>query len=135
MTTTTTMQPWLFRQLVEQGVVDETGVSDKPRPRRCRSCGASTLVAWQDGKLDPVAVDPIDLTPLGELQATCAGRRTFAHWGGASGQLDLREARQITRWPAGDRRQAVRPEHRCHAPTLDHTPAPTRAVAHDQPPF
>ena len=131
---TTTIQPWLFRQLVEQGVVDERGVSDKPRPRRCPSCRAATLVAWQDGKLDPVAVDPLDLTPLGELQAVCAGRRTFAHWGGANGQLDLREARHITRWPAGNRSQAVRPEHRCAAPTPDHIPAPTRAD-HDQPPF
>ena len=133
-TTTAPLAPWLFRQLVEQAVIDEDGVNDKPKPRRCRSCGAATLVAWQDGKLDAVVVDPIDLTPLGELQAVCAGRRTFAHWGGPSGQLDLREARQIARWPAGNRAQAVRPEHRCGAPIPDHIPTSARAD-HDQPPF
>ena len=133
--TTRTIQPWLFRQLVGQAVIDEAGINDKPKRRRCRSCGVATLVAWQDGKLDAVAVDEVVLTPLGELQAVTAGRRTFAHWGGVSGQLDLRGARQISRWPAGDRRQAVRPEHRCGAPPLDHTPTRASTTIYDQPPF
>lgn len=109
-------------------------VDDKPREIECPSCHAATLIAWRDGKLEPVTVDPIDLTPLGELQAITAGRRTFAHWGGANGGLDLREARQIGRWPAGDYRQAVRPEHRCGSPPPEHAPSRT-ATDHTHPPF
>jgi len=128
------LQPRLFDALVASGAIDETGLNDRPKARTCRGCGADTLAAWQDGHLDAVAVDPVDLTPLGELQAITDGRRTFTHWGGAGGGLDLRDARRISRWPAGDTRQAVRPEHRCGSPPPDHHP-PRTTTHHTDPPF
>lgn len=131
----TAVQPWLFRHLVATGVIDETGVNDRPKARRCRGCGADTLVAWRDGILDPVAVDPVELTPLGELQALAAGRETFQHWGGAHGGLDTRRAKTITRQPAGNPSWPVRPEHRCTSPPPDHLPERVRAAPSDTPPF
>lgn len=131
-----TMQPWLFQQLVDQAVIDETGINDRPKARHCPTCRATTLAAWRDGNLDPVHVDPIALTPLGELQALVAGVETFQHWGGATGGLDTRRAKTIARHPAGtDRLSPVRPLHRCGAPTFDHYAEPVRVTVDDAPPF
>lgn len=118
----TKMQPWLFDQLVTSGVVDARGVNDRPRARRCPTCAAPTIAAWQDGILDTVHVDPVALTPLGELQALSAGRRTFTHWGGDLGGLATRRATTIGRVPPGVTTCPVRPEHRCGSPPLDVVP-------------
>lgn len=131
---TKNLQPRLFDQLIAKGVIDEHGINDRPKARTCRSCGADTIVAWRDGILDPVAVDPIALTPLGELQALTAGRATFQHWGGATGGLDTRRPRIIALHPAGTHPAPVRPEHRCGSPPPDHVP-PRRSATHDAPPF
>jgi hypothetical protein len=131
-----TLQPRLFEHLVATGVIDAKGINDRPRPRTCRGCGADTLVAWRDGILDPVAVDLLALTPLGELQALASGRETFQHWGGATGGLDTRRPRIIALHPAGSHPGApVRPEHRCGSPPLDHIPAPAVTGPTDTPPF
>ena len=130
------LQPRLFEHLVATGVIDERGINDRPKARRCRDCGADTFVAWRDGILDPVAVDPVALTPLGELQALTAGRGTFQHWGGATGGLDTRRPRIIALHPAGSSPGApVRPEHRCGSPPPDHQPERVRADPSDTPPF
>ena len=111
-------------------------ISDKPQPAPCPSCGEDTLVAWRDGILEPVYVDPIRLTVLGELQALLTGRETFAHWGGPNGALDTRIATSIARWPAGKGRghPIIRPQHRCGAAPPDHLPE-LHAAAHTDPPF
>lgn len=109
-------------------------VSDRPQRAPCPYCSADTLVAWQDGLFEAVHVDPLELTPLGELQAHLANRRTFNHWGGQGGGLTTRDARHITRWPAGQRTH-IRPEHRCGAAPPDHVPPPLPPDAHAQPPF
>lgn len=131
----TKMQPWLFETLVASGVIDEAGLNDRPKPRRCRGCGAQTLTAWRDGNLETVAVDDVELTPLGELQALTAGLATFEHWGGANGGLDTRRPSCIADHPAGDRRLPVRPEHRCGSPPPDHAPKPVPTDDHTDPPF
>lgn len=128
------LQHRLFEHLVASGVIDDKGINDRPKPRRCQSCGADTLVAWRDGILDPVAVDAIDLTPLGELQVLSVGRGTFQHWGGATGGLDTRRPRIIGLHPAGSHSAPVRPEHRCGSPPPDHAPA-RQSIDYDTPPF
>lgn len=112
-------------------------ISDKPQPAPCPSCGADTIVAWRDGRLDPVYVDPVRLTALGELQALLTGRGTFAHWGGRNGALDTRVATSIARWPAGALlgHPVIRPEHRCGAEPVDHLLEVHHAAAHTDPPF
>lgn len=130
------MQRRVFDQLVTSGVIDARGISDRPMARRCPSCSAPTIAAWQDGILDAVHVDPVALTPLGELQALASGRATFAHWGGDSGGLDTRRASSISRSPAGAPLCPVRPEHRCGSPPLDAIPQPRsfRDLPADAPP-
>lgn len=133
----TTMQPWLFQQLVDTAVIDQRGINDRPKARHCPTCHAPTIAAWRDGILDTIHVDPIALTPLGELQAQVAGVETFQHWGRDLGGLDTRRARIITLHPAGsDPLAPVRPEHRCGARPFDYHPAPgaSRTVG-DAPPF
>lgn len=129
------LQPWLFDTLVASGVIDESGLNDRPQPRRCRGCGAPTLAAWRDGILEPVAVDPVELTPLGELQALTAGLATFEHWGGPNGGLDTRKPTSIAARPAGCQRAPVRPEHRCGSPPLDRISEPPSSDPYSVPPF
>jgi hypothetical protein len=109
-------------------------VTTQPREAQCPACGSPTVAAWRDGLYEAVHVDPVNLTTLGELQAVTSGRRTFHHWGGPSGGLDQRGAEQITRHPAGDPANPVRPEHQCGADPPDHLPDRKSAV-HDFPPF
>lgn len=125
----------LFAHLIKAGIIDQAGVNDKPKPRTCRHCGADTLAAWRDGNRETIVVDPVALTPLGELQALTAGRRTFDHWGAEGGGLDQRRPADITTWPAGNPHHPTRPEHECGSLPLDTLPNTTRTATADEPPY
>lgn len=133
MTTNKPMDPWLLGTLIDTAVIDAKGINDRPKARRCPDCHAPTLAAWRDGKFETVHVDPVILTPLGELQAATTGRRTFDHWHDG---LDLRRPEAITAWHAGADilSHPIRPEHVCHSPPLDSTPD-KRHIEYDQPPY
>lgn len=104
-----------------------------PRATTCPDCGADTIAAWRDGLFETVTVDPVALTPLGELTAIATGRRTFEHWRDG---LDQRRPDTIARWPAGaDPTYPIRPEHRCGSPPPDHEPPPPPPTATDTPPY
>ena len=106
--------------LIAAGVIDTKGTNATPRIRHCSACGLGVWAAWRDGLFETVLADPIALTPLGELQAVTAGRRTLTHWRDG---LDLRRPESITRWPANDSAAyPIRPEHRCGSPPIDHYP-------------
>ena len=109
----TATQPALFP-------VEARPLDAKPTPAEteCPSCGAPVIAALVDRVMPAVAVDPVALTPLGELQALMAGRRTFDHWHEG---LDARTAWTIARCPA-DPDHPVRPEHRCGADPPEHYP-------------
>lgn len=130
-------QARLFDHLVATGVIDEKGVGAHPRARTCTACRRPVLAAWEDGVGPTAVVDPVALTPRGELDALMAGRRTFDHWGGDMGGLALRRPAAITRHPAGwdNLGHAIRPEHRCGAPPPDHSPDPRHQPTPDAPPF
>lgn len=100
------------KHLIRSGVIDAKGINARPRPRRC-ACGAPVLAAWANGNMPTITVDPIALTPLGELQALLAGRTTWQDWGDG---LDQRRPRDIDHLPAGaDKSRPVRPKHECNA--------------------
>jgi hypothetical protein len=129
----TLTQARLFDHLVNTGVIDTKGINDHPRQRWC-PCGQRVWAAWLDGTGPAITVDPIALTPLGELQAQVAGARTVEHW---MDGLALRRPEAITRWPAGnDPAYPIRPEHQCEREQqFDHIPERKPDAEYDQPPF
>lgn len=130
----TLTQARLFDHLVKSGVIDTHGINDRPRARWC-SCGQRVIAAWLDGTGPTITVDPIALTPLGELQAQVAGRKTVEHWHDG---LALRRPEAITRWPADTNPHAfpIRPEHECgQAQPFDHFPGRKADAEYDSPPF
>lgn len=128
-------QPMLFDPQARRGQ-PYPGARPQPADDNCPTCGAPVIVALLGGVMPAIAVDPVALTPLGELQAITAGRRTVEQW--QSG-LDLRSAWHIAGHPAGadDREHPVRPEHRCGSPPPDHVPDRRQpaSIAPDLPPF
>lgn len=83
--------------------------------KSCSRCGRRILVALTNGgkaAAVDVVLDPDPLTPLGELDAQHAGRRTWTlHH---TGDVHARGARQITTWPAGSgQRRTVHADHQC----------------------
>lgn len=116
--------PELTLWLTNQGLIDVHGVNATPRQRRCHGCGAPVWAAWRDGVDDVIAVDPIALTPLGELQALTDRRVTVTHWAGG---LDVRRAEWIRRIPASPT-NTIRPSHQCGArKEYDHYPEKRKA--------
>ena len=136
MTTTSEQGAFTFdlrRHLIRAGVIDEHGINQRPRPRRC-ACGATVLAAWANGHSPTITVDPVALTPLGELQALLAGRTTWQDWREG---LDRRRPTSINDFPAGSsKHQPVRPEHVCHSgDVFDAIPEKPKSQTFDQPPF
>lgn len=102
-------RPGTREWLVKHGYIDEHGVNATPRIRHCGQCGRAGWAAWRDGTMEAVLVDPVALTPYGELQAIMAGCDTFTHWFGG---IDKRLAEWIRRIPASPE-NVIRPGHIC----------------------
>jgi hypothetical protein len=85
--------------------------------RKCPRCRARVLAGVSNGGkaagMD-VQLDPAELTPLGELDAVHAGRRTWTLH--STGDVFVRGTSRFTEWPAGTgNRRTVHADHDCSA--------------------
>lgn len=116
-----TLDPYVFRHLVNQGVMTRDRVTRKPTPRACRDCHTPVIAVLTDEtpttRLD---LTPHFLTPLGELQAALAGAPTF-EW--SDGVIFTRYPERVRGRPANTARALV--AHSCNGPIFDHGPDPT----------
>lgn len=109
-------------------------ITATPSAINCPDCRSDVIAGWRDRVGPTVLADPVALTPLGELQALAAGRRTFSHWHDGLGE---RRPWVIARVPAGAGDNPVRPEHKCGSPPIDAIPETSPAIndENDSPPF
>lgn len=129
--TKTRMPKHIQDALIADGTMTEGFLTRTARTRHCPTCHTLVLAAIDDLGTDAWC-DPQLLTPLGELQATMAGRRTWSH---TMGGLDARDAPYIRRFPAD--RLEIHAQHVCGAPPLDSRPPPPSLSTSkpDTPPF
>jgi len=111
--TTSSMQPWLIGQLIDQGILTQSRLGRKAKARECRHC-RSWILTGLDADLAAIEVqaDPHPLSPDGEVAALLDDRHTY----------DLEEHRLYRRYhwniagrPAGERHRVLA-DHRCGAP-------------------
>lgn len=114
------MPAHLVRHLVEVGRLDADGINRRAHASQCQKCRAVVMVGLDDDKCAmTVRVDPVPLTPVGELEVLLAGRRTYdLGWSAERGyRVDPRSAAHIAAAPAGSSPAAdVVGEHRCGHP-------------------
>lgn len=119
--------------LALDGVIDTGMVTRKTRPTRCRQCRTVVLSAVDDLGFR-VDVDPTPTTPLGEVLAVVADRRTYTRIGT---ELVYRSEHRITLRDADT--EAAYPEHVCGANPLPanplHVPALRPVADPNRPPF
>lgn len=82
----TSLPPAAKRALIAKGLMDDQGVTARPRQRHCRRCGAAVIAALADTLT--VAVHPTPTTVAGELAALLAGARTYQVWGSSMSYRD-----------------------------------------------
>lgn len=124
---TTTMPDWLVRHLQNIGAMGNDRVGRRAHATRCRYCPCSILVGLDGDRCAWVArVDPLPLSPIGEVLAILGGRRTYALHAGI-GRLELvaRDRWQIEGAPAGTRYDVVA-AHVCGAVPLPQAPSVNR---------
>lgn len=120
----------------KQGLLISGKIGAKAKQGHCAHCGLSVLAGLQDGYGWRIAiVDLGHLTSLGELWATLAGLRTYAHQIWSDGRLGYRDADSIATFPADGSRVPVLVEHRCGATPPPCKPPKPRPTDHDTPPF
>jgi hypothetical protein len=141
-----TLPAGILGHLITRGILTETGLSRRARPRPCPNCGTWTIAGLDDDTCAfETYADPQPLTPIGEVLATLARRRTYEliHVGGRY-ELNPRSSRRITYAPAGTQaRTDVLAIHRCGLAMPPTAIAPTSFaeahVAHhapgSEPPF
>lgn len=113
------MPDHVLAHLIQIGRLDDDGISRRAHARLCRACGAVTMAGLDhDIVAVPVRVDPVPLTPIGEVQVLLTGRRTYdLEYTSRGYRLDPRFAEHITRSPAGSvPGRDVVGEHRCGSP-------------------
>lgn len=118
MTTQTAPAPWLVDHLVHTGVMTETGLTRRARPRPCPHCSTWVITGLDADTLAlEAACDPQPLNTLGEAMALVAGRRTL-NLTRTRGRLELEQrwADHVESQPAGTGRADVLAEHVCGQP-------------------
>lgn len=109
-----TMPDWLKRQLIDKGVLTESGLGRKAQIRRHKPCGIPTMVGLDAEVMAFQATcDLGELTAAGEAQALLEGRRTYEL--NLRGEIRYRDRYAITGRPAGAR-TTVLADHRCAQP-------------------
>lgn len=119
--------------LLAEGHTDEQGATRTPRPGHCRHCRLALTITISDAGFT-IGCWPTPTTPLGELHALVAGRRTFTRH---EDRLLYRDDFRITGRSADV--VPVLVEHRCgdRPPPVNTRHDQPRAleVARDVPPF
>jgi hypothetical protein len=130
--------PWLRQHLQDTGRWNGDHIATTAK-LATHTCGQpvltgldSDLCAW------PATVDPLPLTPTGEMLALLGGRTTYDYWTNAR-QLHRRIDVAIRGRPATDTGSTrVLATHICNTPPLPHYPAPAITKTEettDVPPF
>lgn len=119
-------------RLHSEGLIDERGVTRRPRPATCGTCRLAVTAAIADTGFT-TSCWPTPTTTLGELQALTAGLRTYTALPDA---LLHRDHHRIRSNDADHRHVLV--EHRCGdtppPPNPIHQPRATAAATLDGPP-
>jgi hypothetical protein len=120
-----TLTTWMARVLADR---DGAPIGARYAAPRLHHCGAWTLIGLDDDVLAFTArVDPIPLTPAGELACVLAGRPTYdLTRRGTRRVLDARDDHALRARPpaAPGARYDVLPAHRCHQPVPGISAAP-----------
>lgn len=137
MTTRTDIPTHIRRHLEATGVLARDGISRRAKTTFCADCHRPVVRGLDADVAALVAVvDPAPLTPVGEVLALAAGRRTYdLTWRGARYELDPREPGHIRTRPAS-RKYHVTADHQCgnSLPAFPPEFMPAEIPA-DQPPF
>lgn len=135
------MKTWLKDHLIAAGHMTETGATRRARVRAC-TCGADIIVGLDGDRLAFEArVDPYPLSGFGEVLALLEGRYTWAaHAEAGRYVLEPRDSHAISARPAGECREDVMRQHRCHSPepagvTASAFKATPKPAPTDVPPF
>lgn len=108
-------EPWIIDRLIRTGAITETGLSRRARPRPCPTCKTWTITGLDaDVMAFEATCDPAPLTPLGEVAALMAGRRTLGLVQ-RSGRYEL-EQRWAEHIDADRHRLDVLASHTCGQP-------------------
>lgn len=112
--TGSTMPDWLKKQLIDTGVLTESGLGRRAQLRRHKPCGIPTMRGLDsDVCAFEVSCDLGELTAIGEAMALLEDRRTYEL--NIRGELVYRDRYAITARPAGGR-ITVLADHRCTQP-------------------
>lgn len=141
--TRTPMPAWLREHLHATGKLGRDAITRRAKTGFCDTCW-SIVIRGLDAPIAalPVTVDPQPLSPLGEVLALAAGRRSYdLTWRGDRYELDHRDHWGIRTRPAGAINHVVA-DHQCGhlLPEIARTekcPTPPRGINRipDEPPF
>lgn len=124
--------------------IDHTVVSRKARRDHCRRCGGQILRGLDaDLIASDTRIDPVPLTPLGEMVARRAGLGTWTLSPVPPGlAINIRDEAAFSLKPAGTiPRTDIVPGHQCGRQwfpgclTTSHLPKPPTISRNDEPPF
>lgn len=116
-------QQRVMETLINEGRMDDDYITTSPKHRHCKTCRRVVIAVYADTTRDGalgqrVSLDPMRLTPLGELQAHTAG---IATWQIAGSEVFTRRVFHIQRYPASLTTR-VHSHHQC-GHVFDHYPA------------
>jgi hypothetical protein len=128
---------WLREHLERTGVT-VGGVGTNLTARVCPRCKAKVVVALTPERIaHRFTLDPVPVSPLGELQAVLSGRATVdtVRRGPRKVEINHRRPWHIATKPPGTLRGVVLAEHRCGAPPLAAAPpSPADRLPPNSPP-